>query len=124
MTLELHELISDAEFPPIVAAEHESCAEPFNGLCEILEGPSREECTLKQIADQLPSKFFAGRLNCMSKPHFLISYCFVLPSYRHRSAASLMMEWGTKKADEMGLESFVESTEDGRRLYGAHGFKV
>lgn len=35
-----------------------------------------------------------------------------------------MMEWGTKKADELGLESFVESTEDGQALYEAHGFKV
>jgi len=35
-----------------------------------------------------------------------------------------MLEWETKKADDMGLESFVESTEDGRGLYEAHGFKV
>lgn len=35
-----------------------------------------------------------------------------------------MMKWGTKKADELGLESFVESTEDGQGLYEAHGFKV
>jgi hypothetical protein len=35
-----------------------------------------------------------------------------------------MMEWGTKKADELGMESFVESSEDGRGLYEAHGFKV
>lgn len=34
------------------------------------------------------------------------------------------MEWGTRKADELGLESFVESTEHGRGLYEAHGFKV
>lgn len=35
-----------------------------------------------------------------------------------------MMEWGTKKADEMGLDAMVESTEDGRGLYEAHGFKI
>lgn len=35
-----------------------------------------------------------------------------------------MMKWGTKKADELELESFVESTEDGQGLYEAHGFKV
>jgi hypothetical protein len=35
-----------------------------------------------------------------------------------------MMAWGTKKADDLGLECFVESTEDGRGLYEAHGFKV
>lgn len=35
-----------------------------------------------------------------------------------------MMEWGCKIADEMGLEAFVESTDDGRELYKAHGFVI
>lgn len=35
-----------------------------------------------------------------------------------------MMEWGCKLADEMGLEAFVESTDDGRELYKAHGFVI
>lgn len=35
-----------------------------------------------------------------------------------------MMEWGKQKADEMGLEIFVESSEDGRAMYEAHGFQV
>ena len=32
------------------------------------------------------------------------------------------MEWGTKKADEFGLETFVESTLDGKPLYESCGF--
>lgn len=35
-----------------------------------------------------------------------------------------MTSWGTKKADELGLESYVESTEDGQGFYEGHGFKV
>jgi len=33
-----------------------------------------------------------------------------------------MMEWGCKIADEMGFEAFVESSNDGRKLYEAYGF--
>ena len=33
------------------------------------------------------------------------------------------MQWGTKKADEMGLAAFVEAPDDGRRLYAKHGFQ-
>ena len=34
----------------------------------------------------------------------------------------MLVEWGTKKADEMHLEAFVEATNDGRPLYARHGF--
>lgn len=33
-----------------------------------------------------------------------------------------MMEWGVQKTDEMGLESFLESTEDAKPLYEKFGF--
>jgi hypothetical protein len=32
------------------------------------------------------------------------------------------MEWGTKKADELGLDSFIESTEIAVPLYEKNGF--
>lgn len=35
-----------------------------------------------------------------------------------------MMKWGTEKADELGLDAFVESTEIARRTYEKHGFSV
>lgn len=47
--------------------------------------------------------------------------CFVHPDHRRRGAGHLLVEWGTKKADEMGVEMFVESTEDGKPLYDRHG---
>lgn len=34
----------------------------------------------------------------------------------------MMMDWGCKVADEKGLETFVEATLDGVRLYESSGF--
>lgn len=34
----------------------------------------------------------------------------------------MLVEWGTKKADELGMESFVESTLAGKPLYESCGF--
>lgn len=31
-------------------------------------------------------------------------------------------EWGTERADKLGLESFIESTEVARTTYEKHGF--
>ncbi|OTB01477.1 hypothetical protein M426DRAFT_266209 [Hypoxylon sp. CI-4A] len=89
------------------------------------EGPAR------LVGDQLLLGIGAHRPRYMSKPHLrklsitsFISYCFVHSAHRRRGAASLMLEWGTRKADELGLEAFVESTEMGRKAYEKHGFRT
>ncbi|KAI4858488.1 hypothetical protein F4820DRAFT_442376 [Hypoxylon rubiginosum] len=79
---------------------------------------------MKQIGDQLIRNLRKDRPARMSKPHLLISYCFVHSAHRNRGAASLMLKWGTVKADELGLEAFVESTDIARRTYEKHGFYV
>lgn len=56
--------------------------------------------------------------NCL----VVLNMCFVHPDHRRRGAASLLVEWGTKKADEMGVEAFIESTDDGKPLYERYGF--
>ncbi|TEY23574.1 hypothetical protein BOTCAL_1468g00010 [Botryotinia calthae] len=79
---------------------------------------------LKTISDNLFETFFGGRPSVMNRPHLLLNYCFVDPEHRRKGAGSLMMQWGCKLADEKGLEAFVESTDDGRELYKAHGFVI
>ena len=34
------------------------------------------------------------------------------------------MQWGTQRADALGLKAFVEASLMGRRLYEANGFAV
>lgn len=34
------------------------------------------------------------------------------------------MEWGVKKADELGLPAYIEASDHGLELYKACGFKV
>ena len=47
---------------------------------------------------------------------------FTHPDYRRKGAADLIMQWGTQKADEMGLEMWLDATVYGRPLYTKHGF--
>ncbi|KAI1767158.1 hypothetical protein GGR53DRAFT_463675 [Hypoxylon sp. FL1150] len=65
---------------------------------------------MKHIGDQLIRDLRKDRPSRMSKPHLC--------------AASLMLKWGTDKADELGLEAFVESTDIARRAYEKQGFYV
>lgn len=34
----------------------------------------------------------------------------------------MLLRWGTQKADKLGLEAFVEATDDGKPCYEQHGF--
>ncbi|EHL02645.1 hypothetical protein M7I_1439 [Glarea lozoyensis 74030] len=58
----------------------------------------------------------------MGKPHVLINICFVDPERRHEGVGNRMLRWGLNKADEMNLETWVESSQNGRDFYKANGF--
>lgn len=45
-----------------------------------------------------------------------------MPEARRRGAASLSLQWGIDKADEMGVRSFIEATIEGAQLYERFGF--
>ncbi|PCG88769.1 Acyl-CoA N-acyltransferase [Penicillium occitanis (nom. inval.)] len=59
--------------------------------------------------------------NAPDKP-FGLQVIFTDPDYRNLGAGRMMLEWGTKKADEMGLESFVEASYLGSLLNQKFGF--
>lgn len=41
----------------------------------------------------------------------VLNLYFALPEYRHRGIGSLVMKWGVKKADELGIDGFLEASE-------------
>jgi predicted acetyltransferase len=46
------------------------------------------------------------------------------PEYRRRGVASQMIKWGTNRADEEGIETFVVSAPGARAVYLKHGFEL
>ena len=54
----------------------------------------------------------------------MLERCFTHPSHRRRGAGNLLVGWGVAKADELGLECFVEAANSGVSLYESHGFVV
>ncbi|ROW07983.1 hypothetical protein VMCG_03596 [Cytospora schulzeri] len=61
------------------------------------------------------------------RPHYLLGMIVTAPEYRRRGAASLLVQWGIDKADEDGVEIYLEASEAGRPMYekfGLHTLKV
>ena len=45
------------------------------------------------------------------------------PAFQGRGAGGLLVEWSTKKADELGLPAYLEASPKGYRVYQHYGFK-
>ncbi|KAI1178273.1 hypothetical protein F4777DRAFT_111075 [Nemania sp. FL0916] len=58
------------------------------------------------------------------RPQVYLYILFTHPSYRRRGVAQTFLDWGMRKADEMGVEMFLDSTPIGKPLYEANGFHV
>lgn len=63
-------------------------------------------------------------VNSQTLTAIVLNTCFVHPDHRRRGIGSLLIEWGIKKAVELGLEIFVEAVELGVPFYLKHGFHI
>ncbi|KAI8630811.1 acyl-CoA N-acyltransferase [Xylariaceae sp. FL1651] len=62
------------------------------------------------------------RSQVAQRPHVYLFIIFTHPHYRRKGVGQLFMDWGMKKADELGVDFFLDSTPYGRPLYEANGF--
>ena len=53
-----------------------------------------------------------------------LNIIFTHPHYRRKGAGDLIMQWGLKKADEMGVEMWLDATVYGIPLYKKYGFRI
>ena len=46
------------------------------------------------------------------------------PDYYRCGAGSMLIAWGTARADEVDLDAYLQASEMGQPLYERHGFKI
>ena len=78
----------------------------------------------KKYVEWVMEEFFGRRRERVTGPCALLDICFTTPEHHRRGAGKMLVQWGTGRADELGLKSFVEASFTGRRLYEGCGFEV
>ena len=53
-----------------------------------------------------------------------LNIIYTHPDFRRQGVADLIMDWGKQKADEMGVEMWLDATEYGVPVYKKHGFTI
>ncbi|PWY84452.1 acyl-CoA N-acyltransferase [Aspergillus eucalypticola CBS 122712] len=58
-----------------------------------------------------------------SRPHYYLDALITHPDYRRQGAASMLIQWGCKRADQDGIPIWVDSSQEGARIYQRFGFR-
>lgn len=53
-----------------------------------------------------------------------LAFFFVLPEFQRRGIGSLLLEWGKKKADELGAKIWLTATPQATPVYEENGWKI
>jgi GNAT superfamily N-acetyltransferase len=83
-------------------------------------GPGADD---QEYVEWALEQFFDRRRERVNGPCVLLDICFTHPEFHRRGAGKQLVEWGTRRADELGVKGYVEASYTGRWLYETCGFK-
>ncbi|KAI0006497.1 hypothetical protein F4779DRAFT_629779 [Xylariaceae sp. FL0662B] len=75
----------------------------------------------RRFAEQVVESLGGPRARAGQRPQVYLFIIFTHPDYRRKGVGQQFMDWGMAKADEMGVEMFLDSTPPGRPLYEKNG---
>jgi GNAT superfamily N-acetyltransferase len=62
------------------------------------------------------------RLHLGTRPYYVLDTLVTLPRHERKGAGSSLVRWGCEKADEAGVEAYLEASPMGAPMYARHGF--
>lgn len=104
------------------------------------EAPSPELEKVEDVEEVWPNKedrefmarlwrdYIVPRTRAINESHnkgvYVLELLAVHPDYQRLGAGKALVQWGTKAADEQGLQAVVEGTPKGQRLYEQCGLRT
>jgi GNAT superfamily N-acetyltransferase len=59
-----------------------------------------------------------------TRPYYVLDTLVTMPQHERRGAGSMLVRWGCEKADEAGVEAYLEASPMGAPMYARHGFQA
>lgn len=88
-----------------------------------LELPTWPVGSDSKLANYFCSSFFSVHKRLMEgRKHWYLELIATKPEFQGKGAAGMLMRWGLEKADEEGVESYLEASPEGKPVYEHFGF--
>lgn len=89
-----------------------------------LEVPEPYEESDPVIFKSIFELFGKNKLEIMgTRPYYVLDTLVTHPDHHRRGAGGMLVQWGCEKADELGVEAFLEASPMGQPLYARYGFE-
>ncbi|GKU00221.1 puromycin n-acetyltransferase [Fusarium langsethiae] len=117
----------------LIVAEQDSCILGWARWArreQPLPGKQIKRSTFPTSGDQETARYFFQANNdaaikyIAGEKHWFLSTIAVAKEGQRRGVGSALMKFGVEKADEEGWMSYLNSSQEGKGLYGKFGFKV
>lgn len=59
-----------------------------------------------------------------SKPYLMLNTLATHPDHHKRGAATMLLKWGLERADELGLDMYLDTSRVARPIYEKYGFEL
>jgi len=76
----------------------------------------------KECGEEILNQCFFARANWMNRPMVAMDATSVRDDHQRKGVGSLLISWGVQKADDLGVECFVEASDAGKHLYKKFGY--
>ncbi|RYP50307.1 hypothetical protein DL768_004160 [Monosporascus sp. mg162] len=76
----------------------------------------------REYAEQAMKAHAGPRIRVAQRAHIYLFIIFTHPDYRRQGVGQQIMDWGKAKADQLGLETFLDATAMGKPLYEANAY--
>ncbi|KAI9736230.1 MAG: hypothetical protein M1834_001116 [Cirrosporium novae-zelandiae] len=88
------------------------------------ETPSWPEDSNNELCNEFFGNLAKAHADIMgSIPHYYLELLVTLNAHQGRGAGSMLVKWGAERADQEGLEAWLEASEKGLRLYERFGWQ-
>lgn len=118
------EIIAGARWRHVKPKKEGASERSLEEMNEDLKIPDPYDETDPELLKGLYSLFNAGKKEILGrKSYFVLDTLVTLPNHERRGAGSMLVSWGCRKADEAGLDAYLEASPMGAPMYARHGFE-
>ncbi|PSR97345.1 hypothetical protein BD289DRAFT_107833 [Coniella lustricola] len=95
-------------------------ADPFGHELEVTWFP--DNAAARCFAERALENYGMPRYEVAQRPHMYLMNIFTYPEFRQQGVAQRILDWGVSKADELGLDIFLDATLPSKTLFEKNGF--